>query len=137
MSDPEYGDYRYSPQPWPSGVPYPSREVWHYFMHPADCGTSRELNKMLPVRVEDATTSRIRAFGIHIEERYSALAIFIPASVMVLLTLGSTLWFIPAWLKNHSGDLQNATVPVIVAFTVVGSLVQLSVSLLIFRWTSP
>jgi hypothetical protein len=104
-------------------------------MHPADCGTSTDLNKMLPIRIKDAT-SRIRAFGIHIEERYSVLAIFIPAFIMVLLTLGATLWFIPPWLNDHPGDLQNATVPVMVAFTVVGFFVQFFVSLLIFRWTT-
>jgi hypothetical protein len=103
-------------------------------MRPADCGTSTDLNKMLPVRIKDAAT-RTRAFGVHIDERYSVLTIFVPALVMVLLTLGATLWFIPLWLSNHPGDLQNATVPVVLSFTVVGFFVQFFASLLIFRWT--
>ncbi|KAF4996921.1 hypothetical protein FDECE_12244 [Fusarium decemcellulare] len=132
-SDPEY---RYSPRPWPFEVPYPSRELWHYFMHPEDCGTSTEMNQMLPIRVSDAIPHRIRAFGIHIEERYSVLTIFLPAFLMILLTFLATLWFIPAWLKNHPHDLQNATVPITLTFTVIGCFIQLLVSLLLFRWTS-
>ncbi|KAI9732723.1 MAG: hypothetical protein M1818_007457 [Claussenomyces sp. TS43310] len=42
VGDPEFEDYRYMPRPWPSETPYPSHEVWHYFMHPEDCGTSMD-----------------------------------------------------------------------------------------------
>ena len=136
MGDPEFEDYRYRPRPWPSETSYPSHEVWHYFMHPEDCGTSTELKEMLPTRFKGPIPSRSRAFGVHIEERYSALAIFIPSSFMFLLTLGATLWFIPHWLKEHPDDLQNATVPITAAFTVGAFFIQLSVSLLIFRWTN-
>ncbi len=136
VGDPEFEDYRYRPRPWPSETPYPSHEVWHYFMHPEDCGTSTDLKEMLPTRFKGPIAPRSRAFGVHIEERYSALAIFIPASFMFLLTLGATLWFIPPWLKEHPDDLQNATVPITVAFTVGGFFIQLGVSLLIFRWTN-
>jgi len=136
VGDPEFEDYYYRPRPWPSETPFPSHEVWHYFMHPEDCGTSTDLKEMLPTRFKGPIVSRSRAFGVHIEERYSALAIFIPAALMFLLTLGATLWFIPPWLKEHPDDLQNATVPIMVAFTVGGFFIQLVVSLLIFRWTN-
>lgn len=91
---------------------------------------------MLPIRVKGPIVPRSRAFGMHVEERYSVLAIFAPVFVLFLLTVGATLWFIPLWLNKHPDDLQNATVPIMVAFTVVGLLVQLLVSLLIFRWTN-
>lgn len=105
-------------------------------MHPEDCGTSTEFQEMLPTRSKGPIVSGSRAFGVHIEERYSALAIFIPAAFMFLLTLVPTLCFIPSWLKEHPDDLQNATVPIMVAFTVAGGFIQLVVSLLIFRWTN-
>lgn len=136
MLDVEYEDYSYKPRPWPSEAPYPSHEAWHYFMHPEDCGTSAELKEILPIRVKGCITSHCRAFGMHIDERYSVLAIFIPAFIVVLLTLGAALWFIPLWLNRHPDDLVNATVPVMMALTVVGILVQLLASLLIFRWTA-
>ena len=136
--DPEYDEYFYSPRPWPLETrPYPNSELWYYFKNPEDCATATKLNKKLPARISNIIASDARAFGIHIEERYSALAIFIPALTLLLLTLGATFWFAPLWLNNHPGDLQNATVPLMAAFTVVGVFVQLLVSLLIFRWTSP
>ncbi|KAI0405371.1 hypothetical protein F4802DRAFT_180002 [Xylaria palmicola] len=135
QSDPEYPEYQYQPRPWPAGALYPNNEVWHYFENPGDCGTSTYLRDVLPVQTAGGIGSRKRAFGLHIEEAYSAWAIFIPAFVVVLATLAATLWFIPRWLRGHPDDLQNAAVPVTVVFTVVGSVLQILVSLVIFRWT--
>ncbi|TGJ88493.1 hypothetical protein E0Z10_g353 [Xylaria hypoxylon] len=134
QSDPEYSEYEYQPRPWPAGAPYPSNEVWHYFENPVDCGTSSCLSKILPVRIAGGIASRGRAFGIHIEEAYSIWAILIPSCIVVLATLAATLWFIPQWLRSHPDDLQNATVPIAVVFTVIGSLLQIIVSLVVFRW---
>lgn len=114
---------------------YPSGEVWHYFSNPSDCGTSTDLRSVLPVRIKGMIASRARAFGMHVEEAYSIWAILIPSCVAVLATLGATLWFIPHWLRGHPDDLQNATTPIQVVFTVVGCLVQIFVSLIVFRWT--
>lgn len=105
-------------------------------MYPEDCGTSSDLKDMLPTRLKGSIAPRSRAFGMHIEERYSILAIFIPALIVVVVTLGATLCFIPYWLKEHPGDLQNAAIPITVAFTVVGILLQLLISPLLFRWAN-
>ncbi|KAJ2999064.1 hypothetical protein NUW58_g123 [Xylaria curta] len=134
-ADPEYIEYRFQPRPWPTGALYPSNEVWYYFRNPDDCGTSTDLNQILSVRIQGRLGSRARAFGIHIEEAYSVWAILVPSFVVVSVTLAATAWFIPLWLSTHPGDLQNATVPITVVFTVVGSLLQVVISLVIFRWT--
>jgi len=99
------------------------------------CGNSRTLNGALPVRLCEAIDSRVTAWGIHIVQRQSIIPIFIPVFVVAVLTVGSTLCFIPSWLNDHPDDLEGATVPVVVAFTVVGLLLQLLVSLLVFRIT--
>lgn len=91
---------------------------------------------MLPARVNDTISARSLAFGIHIEEKYSAFAIFAVASFVCLLTLVATLWFIPSWLEKHPRDLQNATTPMVVAFTVVNIFVSLATSIAIFRLTN-
>lgn len=121
-SDPEYPEYSYQPRPWPSDQFYPSNEVWHYFSHPSDCGTSDALNRVLPVRVKETLDSHARAFGIYIEERYSVWAIFLPACVAIGITLAATLWFVPQWLSTHPDDLQGATVPTMLVSSVLGSL---------------
>lgn len=95
------------------------------------------MNKELPVLVKDAIPRHSLAFAMHVEERYSALAIFVVASFVCLITLVATLWFIPCWLEEHPGDLQNATTPVVVAFAVVNISISLATSLLIFRLTIP
>lgn len=131
-SNPEYPEYRFRPV----GAPYPSNEVWHFFQNPADCGTSTYLTEILPVRMQCGLGSRARAFGIHIEEAYSIWAIVVPSCIVVLVTLGATLWFAPLWLHTHPDDLQNATVPITAVFTIVGSLLQIVVSLIMFRWAA-
>jgi hypothetical protein len=112
---------------------FPNGEAWYFFMHPEDCGTSKALKEMLPKRKKDVSNPEI--YGLYIEQRHSVWQIFIPAFVVIVLTLGATLWFVPAWLKEHSGDLQNATVPLFLALAVVGLILQLSISVIIFRWS--
>ncbi|KAM5363807.1 hypothetical protein ACJZ2D_011841 [Fusarium nematophilum] len=135
-AEPEYRNYNYNPRPWEDGKPCPclSGEAWFFFNNPDECCNSRELNHALPVRLNDTSDSRITAWGVHIEQRHSVLTIFIPTIALTLVTLAGTFWFIPQWLKDHPGDLQNATVPVTLGFTVIQFLIQLLVSLLIFRW---
>jgi hypothetical protein len=72
---------------------------------------------------------------MHLEERYSILAIILPAFILLLLTLVPCTWFFPFWLANHPDDLQNASVPVNVAMSVLALVMNLPISLLIFRWT--
>ncbi|KAF4447041.1 cyclin-dependent kinase complex component, partial [Fusarium albosuccineum] len=135
--DPEYVSYNYDPRPWEDGKPCPclSGEAWFFFKNPDECCSSKQLNRALPVRLNDTNDSRITAWGIHIEQRHSAWAILIPAIALAIVTLAATFWFIPRWLKDHPGDLQNATVPAILAFSVMQLLIQLLASLLIFRWS--
>lgn len=136
-ADPEYGSYKYTPSPWEDGKPCPclSGEAWYFFQNPEECCNSTALNAALPVLLNTTPNSRIKAWGVYIEQRHSVLPILIPAIILVSATLGATFWFIAPWLKDHPGDLQNATVPVIVAFTVIGFFLQLLISLLIFRWS--
>ncbi len=129
-------DYHYLPKPWPSKAPYPHNEVWFFFQNPTMCGTTKKLSKKLPVLINDASSHRSAAFGIHVEERYSAMAIFVFGIIMCLLALGATAIFIPHWLKGHPDDLQNATVPAMLVLGVINTMVPLSVSLLVFRITN-
>ena len=90
---------------------------------------------MLPVRIKGPITSRNRAFGMHLEERYSILAIILPAFVLILVILVPSSWFFPFWLARHPNDLQNAAVPVTVAMSVLTLVMNIPISLLVFRWT--
>jgi hypothetical protein len=117
------------------GDTYPNGEAWYFFNHPEDCGTSTSLNEMLPKKSRDEEKSRIIVYGMYVEQRHSVWHIFVPAVLVLGFTLGGTLWFIPSWLKDHPGDLQNATVPVLLAFTVVQFVLTLLTSLIIFRWS--
>lgn len=132
-SDPEYHEYRYFPRPWPAQLPFPDREICWYFLHPEDCGTSSSLNQMLPARVGDDLVTHRRAFGIYIEELYSLWAIFIPVLLLSSMLLGATLWFI----KGHTDDLQTAIVPFTVASSIGTLVINVSVSLLLFRMLAP
>ena len=117
-------------------MPYPGREAFWYFLHPEDCGTSSELQNKLPVRTNGALETQCRAFGVFVEQRYSAWAILLPTVLIILVTIGSTTWFIPAWLLDHPGDLQNATVPFTMTVTLMSTLVNILVSLFLFRITN-
>ncbi|CAM1501956.1 Fc.00g039400.m01.CDS01 [Cosmosporella sp. VM-42] len=132
-TDPEYSEYRYSPRPWPASLPFPAREICWYFLHPQDCGTSSALNEMLPVRVRSGLATHRRAFGIYIEQRYSVWAIFVPVVVLSAMLLGATLWFV----KSHTDDLQTAIVPFTVASSIATLVVNVAVSLLLFRMLAP
>jgi hypothetical protein len=114
---------------------FPNGEAWYFFNHPEDCGTSTALKEMLPKKSKDEEKSGTTVYGMYIEQRHSVWQIFVPAVLVLGLTLGGTLWFIPQWLKDHPGDLQNATVPVLLAFTVVQFALTLLTSLIIFRWS--
>lgn len=129
QSDPEYSEYRYSPNPWPAGLPFPVQEMCWYFLHPEDCGTSSALNEMLPARIRGDLETHHKAFGIYIEQQYSVWAIFIPIVVLSCAFLGGTLWFI----KGHTDDLQTAIVPFTVASSLGTLVLNAGVSLLLFR----
>lgn len=74
-------------------------------------------------------------YGVYIEQRHSVWQIFIPVVVVLVFTLGGTLWFIGTWLEDHPDDLQGATVPVFLALTAVQSVLSLLVALVVFRWS--
>jgi hypothetical protein len=90
---------------------------------------------MLPVRTKGPITSRTRAFGLHLEERYSVLAILLPSLILALLILAPSGWFIEFWLRRHPNDLQNAAVPINLAVSALTMAINIPISLLIFRWT--
>ncbi|CAN9155528.1 unnamed protein product [Alternaria alternata] len=117
------------------GKMYPNGETWHFLNNPEDCGTSAVLKEMLPKKIKDENKSRMTMYGIYIEQQHSVWQIFIPVLLVLGLTLGGTLWFIFPWLKDHPGDLQNATVPVMLALAVVQFILTFLTSLIIFRWS--
>lgn len=135
QGEPEFCDYRYRPQPWPTDAPFPRSEVWHYLNHPEDCGTSAGAMDMLPIRIKGPITSRTRAFGMHLEERYSIWAILLPSLLLATLVFVPTGWFISDWLHQNPNDLQNATVPMTVAVSALTLVLNMLISLLMFRWT--
>jgi len=90
---------------------------------------------MLPKRRQDEPRSRITVYGLYIEQRHSVWQIFIPVLAILAPTFGGTLWFIPPWLRDHPGDLQGATVPVTLAFTVIQFFLTFLTSLVVFRWS--
>ena len=136
-SDPEYNDYVYAPNPWPLDMrEFPRNELWYFFSHPTACGTSTHLTRSLPAHTKGGMPEpRARAFGIHIGEQYSLWAIFLPVCVLVSVTLGVSLWFVPVWLRDHLEDLQGAAMPAGVTTGVATCLLQVLISLLVFRWT--
>lgn len=136
-AEPEYVNYVYSPRPWKEGDPIPCLpgEAWFFFQNPDKCGNFKGLNGTLPVRTSDMLAFRVKAWGMYIERRFSIFPILVPTLMAALLTLGCTLCFIPLWLEEHPGDLQNATVPVMAVFTVAVFFLQILVSLLAFRWS--
>lgn len=89
---------------------------------------------MLPIRVKDIKESRFRAFSVHIEERPSALAVFSPLGVIMLIALIPTLPFIPYWLYSHPDDLQNATTPTVIMLGLAAVISSFWTSLLNLRW---
>ncbi|KZL78246.1 cyclin-dependent protein kinase complex component [Colletotrichum tofieldiae] len=136
-ADPEYRKYDYCPRPWEDGkdLPCSSGEAWYFYNNPDECCNSTQLNQSLPKRLEDTGQSRLTGWGIHVQQRYSILVIFVPVMIVTGITLIATLWFIPYWLETHQDDLQNATVPVMLALTTVQFILQFLVSLVVFRWS--
>ncbi|KAL6157453.1 hypothetical protein ACJQWK_06711 [Exserohilum turcicum] len=120
---------------WQDGDPYPNGEAWYFFSHPDDCASSTTLREMLPKRKKDEARSGTTVYGVYIEQRHSVWQIFIPVVVVLVFTLGGTLWFIGTWLEDHPDDLQGATVPVFLALTAVQSVLSLLVALVVFRWS--
>ena len=88
---------------------------------------------MLPARVRSDLVTHRRAFGIYVEELYSVWAIFIPVLGLSILLLGATLWFI----RGHTDDLQTAIVPFTVATSIGTLVINVAVSLLLFRMLAP
>jgi hypothetical protein len=136
LSDPEYHDYQYRPQPWPDDLSFPGQEVWYYLNNLADCGTSVSLKDRLPIRVKGPIASQTRAFGLHFEEHYSVWIILFPSFVVALLFLVPTGWFVRHWMGLHPGDLQGAAVPASLGVAMLSLVINMHMSLLMFRWTA-
>jgi uncharacterized membrane protein YidH (DUF202 family) len=94
------------------------------------------LQEKLPVRIKGALETQCRAFGIFVEEQYSAWAIVIPTLLVMALSIGASLWFLPVWLESHQDDMQNASIPVTLAVALATVFVNLLVSLILFRMTN-
>lgn len=136
-TDPQFAEYLYNPRPWPDERPLPNAEFWHFFMHPEDCGTSTYLNDTLPTRLNGPIEgNRVIGFGVHIVERYSVLVIFVlPSIVTILVLLAPTLWFFKPWLTAHPDDLQNAAVPFSMVSGPLFFLLNMVVTVALFRFT--
>ncbi len=86
------------------------------------------------MRLADTSESNIVAWGVHVEQRWSFLVIFIPVMTVILATVGATLWFVFWWLEHHPDDLQGATVPITLAIAVTTPFISTAVCLVLFRW---
>jgi hypothetical protein len=73
------------------------------------------------------------AFGIHVEQELPLRILVLSLLLVFLAVFGGTVWFIPFWLNNHPGDLQNATVPIVVASAVVMGVTSICLAVLFFR----
>lgn len=108
----------------------------HYLRDPTRCGEDHKVKGILPIRTKgEIDKSDMRAFGIHFEERYSIWIVLLPSALLALLVLVPAAWFFWYWLNFHPGDLQNASVPLIVGLSVLTFATSIPVSLLTFRWT--
>ena len=88
---------------------------------------------MLPARINGPITTHCRAFGIYVEEHYTFWVVVLPALVALVFTLVITLCVLPVWLKDHPGDLQNATIPALLALNVVSIFINCIFSLFVVR----
>ncbi|KAH3981626.1 hypothetical protein HBI56_165430 [Parastagonospora nodorum] len=133
LNHPEYNCEIYAD--WEEKDPLPSGELWHYFNDPKQCGTDSTLQKMLPKKINNDVLAKKKVYGMFVEQRHSVWQIVILNLLVLALTLGGTIWFIPRWLKEHPGDLQNAIVPSTLALMILQFVSQLCVSVVVFRWS--
>lgn len=134
---PEANDpnYTYIPKPWEDGAPFPAGEVRHYLEHPSECATSCYLNNSLPVRkTKIPLESRFKAYGIHVEQALPARILAFFLVFVLLVVVGSTAWFIPFWLSGHPGDLQNATVPIVLLAAIVQLISGIGLTIFFFNY---
>lgn len=93
-----------------------------YFADPTCAGTSTAVLETFPTRITGKLSQREKyGWGLHACEHLSFLKVTI-LSVVVLL---GPLCFFMYWLLNRHGDLQNPSVPLFLAFVVIGSFVVL------------
>lgn len=84
-----------------------------YFDDPSCAGTSTAILEAFPVRTtgEMARTEK-HGWGLHGEEHLS----FVRVLGVAVAVLFAPSWFFVHWLVMHPGDVQNAAVPLGLAF---------------------
>ena len=125
---PDQDIYEYVPQPAPK--PYMGlltrHEWWHRFHRPARTRGVRNAFQKMPKRTRpfqiSTDASREYVWGLHAHLRLSVKMVLMWTTlILFIITLGGWI-FMTQWLSHHSGDLQNAAVPVTLVMMTWGLL---------------
>ena len=125
---PDQDTYEYVPQP--PAEPYEriltKHEWWDHFYRPAKTQGLQGAFKKMPKRKHpfqiSMDASREYVWGLHAHFRISnKMVLMWTMLVIFVITLGGWV-FMTLWLLHHSGDLQNAVVPVTLVMMALGLL---------------
>ncbi|KAF2475873.1 uncharacterized protein BDR25DRAFT_310326 [Lindgomyces ingoldianus] len=127
----------------PLGDAYPNFPRWwwkrvsgtKFYRARSDCKKSKKAKDILPIRTSGAIKTRYITFRINIKEHYTLWAVIFLVLVAMVFTLSATLCILPMWLRDHPGDLQNATVLAVFAIGVLSILSSFAVSLFSVQMT--
>lgn len=111
-------NYQYEPKPPAEVPPVPTRLLMEYFDDPSCAGTSTAILEAFPVRTTgEMTRLEKHGWGLHGAEHLSFWRILCVTGVVLF----GPSWFFVHWLVVHPGDLQNASVPLGLAFGFIGT----------------
>ena len=104
----------------PEIPPIPAEELMEYFHDPSCAGTLNYATESFPKKRNEKIIKT--AWGLHAIERLS----FFRVLLLLGLVLAGTLVFVPYWLSEHPGDLQNAFVPPVFFLALAGVFIEAS-----------
>lgn len=111
-------NYQYEPKPPDEIPPVPTRLLMEYFTDPSCAGTSTAILEAFPVRTTGQMTRLEKhGWGLHAGEHLSFWRI---TSLAAFVLVGPIAFFV-YWLIVYPGDLQNASVPLGLAFGFIGT----------------
>lgn len=111
-------DYQYEPKPPSEVPPVAARLLMEYFDDPTCAGTSTAILEAFPVRTAGAMTrAEKHGWGLHAQEHLGFWRI---VCLTAGLLVGPCAFFV-YWLVVYPGDLQNASVPLALAFGFIGT----------------
>lgn len=110
-------DYEYKPKP-PTAFPHVQpRVMMEYFHHPQCAGSSGATLERIRKRIDNALQLGESGWGLHACEHWS----FFRFNVACAVILAGPIYFFGYWLVKYTSDLQNASVPLFVAFAAIGT----------------